>query len=109
MRSFRKMTGSWVGLVSILAGLVAGGQALGQPIPGEPLEPIPGKPGPGGEVQFEVPIAGTAGLLIGEIRDCATGDALAPEQVTAEFLFAEDRTVPYSPDDRVAVILHAGD
>lgn len=98
------MLGTCIGLSS--AGVRA--EDAGPIPPGELEEPIPGKPGPGGEIEYETPfITGITSFLAGRIRDCTTSEEIPPAVVRARFVFDEGVEPPYSPSDLVMVILTA--
>lgn len=98
------MLGACVGLAC--AGACV--QDSGPIAPGELEEPIPGKPGPGGEIEYKTPfMTGIASFLAGRIKDCATSEEISPAAVHARFVFDEGVEPPYSPSDLVMVILTA--
>jgi hypothetical protein len=68
----------------------------------------PGQPGHNGGIQFSTPfIIGITGLLINKVTDCATGVAIAPEKLTAEFVFKDGAKAPFNLQDLVKIILKA--
>ncbi len=102
----------WKALLLVALG-VAGvvGVAVGQDLslPPEPWEPVPGKPGPGEDVEFETPfVAGITAFLAGPIRDCLSGEILSPAAVFAEFVFEVGKNPPFEPEDLIMVIVSAG-
>jgi len=104
----------WTLIVCVLgacAGVASAGvwaQGPGPIPPGELEEPIPGKPGPGGEIEYNTPfMMGITSFLAGRIRDCVTSEEIPPAAVHARFVFDEEVEPPYTPSDLVMVILTA--
>ena len=101
----------WEALLLVVLGVagvmwVAVGQ--GPPLPPEPWEPVPGKPGPGQDVEFEAPfVSGITAFLAGPIRDCLTGEILSPGAAFAEFVFEVGKNPPFEPEDLIMVIVSA--
>jgi hypothetical protein len=68
----------------------------------------PGQPGHNGGIQFYTPfIIGITGLLINKVTDCATGVAIAPEKLTAEFVFADGAQPPFHFSQLKKIIIKA--
>jgi len=68
----------------------------------------PGQPGHNGSIQFYTPfIIGITGLLINKVTDCATGAAIAPEKLTAEFVFADGAQPPFHFSQLKKIIIKA--
>lgn len=85
-----------VGLAVAAGWAMACGPGVGGLPPGPPEEPVPGKPRPGGEIEFETPFfGGITAFLVGRVTDCSTGADIPPELIRAEFVFREDAEPPF--------------
>jgi hypothetical protein len=73
-----------------------------------PTHSVPGQSGPSGGVQFPTPfIISITGLLIDKVTDCATGAAIPPEKLTAEFVFREGAHPPFQLSQLEKIIIKA--